>query len=57
MNIIGFYKDWNLVERDEFYWVVDRPNKQILFKSEDEETATKMFVKTIIDLHINNEES
>lgn len=57
MNIIGYYKIWTLVEREGIYYVVDRRSKQILFKSEDEETATKMFVKTIIDLHINNEES
>ena len=57
MNIIGYYKFWTLVEREGIYYVVDRRSKQILFKSEDEETATKVFVNTIIELWIKKNES
>lgn len=57
MNIIGYYKIWTLVEREGIYYVVDRRSKQILFKSEDEETATKVFVNTIIELWIKKNES
>ena len=57
MNIIGYYKIWTLVEREGIYYVVDRRSKQILFKSEDEETATKVFVSTIIELWIKKNES
>lgn len=57
MNIIGYYKIWTLVEREGIYYVVDRRSKQILFKSEDEETATKVFVNMIIELWIKKNES
>lgn len=30
MNIIGYYKDWNLVERDGDYLVVNRPDRKVL---------------------------
>lgn len=43
MNIIGFYKDYNLIEQNNNYLVVNRRDKKVLFKGEEEE-ASKMFI-------------
>lgn len=43
MNIIGFYKDWNLVEKEGTYYVVNRQDKKILTKG-TEKQASKYFI-------------
>ena len=50
MKIIGFYKDYTLVECGGVYSVVDmtdRRNKKILFKSLTEEGASKYFIMLV----------
>lgn len=43
MNIIGFYKDFTLIEENGNYRVVNRRDKKVLFKGE-EEAASKIFI-------------
>lgn len=49
MNIIGYYKNWCLVERGNKYAVVNRPDKKVVFTSTDEESATKVFVMLLAE--------
>lgn len=42
MEIIGFYKNWSLVEKNGEYFVVDRRDKTVVFKG-DKEKADKYF--------------
>ena len=44
INIIGFYKDWRLVESGGYYYVVDKKKQAVIYKSKDEESATKAFI-------------
>lgn len=46
-NIIGYYKQWLLVEKDGFYYIVRR-KERILFKG-TEALATKAFGLLIAD--------
>ena len=46
MNIIGYYKKWNLVEKDGVYLVVDREKREILLRGTEEE-CSKMFVMLV----------
>lgn len=46
MNIIGFYKDWTLVDKEGAYYVVNRRDKKILFKG-TEEQASKIFIMLV----------
>ena len=43
MNIIGFYKDFTLIEENGNYRVVNRRDKKVLFKGE-EEADSKIFI-------------
>ena len=43
MHILGFYKDLILVEKEENYYVVNRRDKKILFRG-DEDQASKYFI-------------
>ena len=45
-NIIGYYKNWTLVEQNGLFYVVNQPERKVLFKG-DEEGANKMFVMLI----------
>lgn len=42
-KIIGFYKNYTLVEQDGSYYVVNRQERKVLFKGSDGE-ATRIFV-------------
>lgn len=46
MNIIGYYKKLNLVEKDGVYLLVDRENREILLRGTEDE-CTKMFVMLV----------
>ena len=46
MRIIGFYKDLTLVEKEENYYVVNKCDKKILFKG-DEDQASKYFIMLV----------
>lgn len=46
MHIIGFYKDLTLVEKEENYYVVNKHDKKILFKG-DEDQASKYFIMLV----------
>ena len=46
MNIIGYYKKWNLVEKDGGYLVVDREKREILLRGTEEE-CSKMFIMLV----------
>ena len=52
-NIVGFYKNWILVEQDGVFYVTSRQPKKILFKG-DEEGANKVFTMLIANF-INEE--
>ena len=43
MDIIGFYKQFELVRDGDVYFVVNRNERKILFKG-NEEDATKIFI-------------
>lgn len=43
MNIIGFYKNYRLVEQDGKYLVVNKQERRVVFAG-DEETASKLFI-------------
>ena len=45
-NIIGYYKNWILVEQDGMFYVTARQERKVLFKG-DEEGANKVFVMLI----------
>ena len=46
MNIIGFYKDWTLVDKEGTYYVVNRRDKKILFEG-TEDLASKTFIMLV----------
>ena len=46
MRILGFYKDLTLVEKEEDYYVVNKCDKKILFKG-DENQASKYFIMLV----------
>ena len=46
MHIIGFYKDLTLVEKEKNYYVVNKRDKKILFKG-DEDQASKYFIMLV----------
>lgn len=48
MNIIGYYKDWTLVEKDGDYLVINRPDKKILYKG-SEDQASRYFIMLVAD--------
>ena len=59
MNIIGYYKHLNLVEKDGLYLVVNRQDKKVLFNG-SEESANKYFIMLVagfIDETFNKIES
>lgn len=49
MNIIGFYKDFRLVENNGSYFVVNRQKRSILFRGTEEE-CSELFVMLIANL-------
>ena len=46
MHIISFYKDLTLVEKEKNYYVVNKRDKKILFKG-DEDQASKYFIMLV----------
>lgn len=48
MNIIGHFKELRLFEKDGKYWVVDGPNKKVLYKGQ-EESAYKLFTVLVLE--------
>ena len=46
MHILGFYKDLTLLEKEENYYVVNKCDKKILFKG-DEDQASKHFIMLV----------
>jgi hypothetical protein len=52
-DIIGFYKNWTLVEQNGKFYVVDRTERKVLFKGTEEE-ATKTFTMLVANF-INND--
>ena len=45
-NIIGFYKNWVLVEQNDKFYVVNRAERKVLFRGAEEE-AHKNFVMLV----------
>ena len=43
MKIIGFYKNWSLVNKEGVFYVVNRTEKKVLFKGTEDE-ASKIFI-------------
>ena len=52
-NIIGFYKNWSLVEQDGRFYVVDRQERKVLCRG-TEEIAHKAFVMLVANFIDNN---
>lgn len=46
MRIIGHYKDWTLVEKDERYLVINQSDKKVLYEG-TEKQANKIFVMLV----------
>ena len=46
MNILGMYKELNLVKKDHTCYVVDRQERKILYHG-DEESCTRVFITMI----------
>lgn len=46
MNILAFYKELNLTlaEKDGVYFVADRQEQKILYRSDDKKRCTKIFI-------------
>lgn len=42
-KIIGFYKNWRLVEKNGIYYVIDIDTKEILYRG-SEEISSKLFI-------------
>ena len=53
MKIIGFYKNWSLVDKEGVFYVVDATGKNVLFKG-TEDAASKVFI--MLSANFINEE-